>query len=146
LHINEPDDDHPFQAAKLVFMEPEAARDFIYSPKPIWFRGRRLGIRYNKFGYRRNTQPYSRVLVITGPSSMMNRKFWDKYFSEYAVIDLDRVNYPACDKSDRATMEFRFARIDGQSETCFKAVMADPTMSKVVIYYGADPCAIPLEA
>jgi hypothetical protein len=77
---------------------------------------------------------------------MMNKKFWDEYFADYSVVDWDRINYPACDEPDRATMEFRFARIDGQAQTCYQAVMADPTMDEVEIYYREDPCAAPFEA
>lgn len=77
---------------------------------------------------------------------MMNRDFWVKYFADYSIIDWDRINYPACDEPDRATMEFRFSRIDGQAETCYQAVTADPEMHDFDIYYGEDPCATPHEA
>jgi len=140
LHINPPDEAHPFQAAKLVFMDPEAAAAFMKSN--IWLRGRRLGVRYNRFGYRRNTEPYSRCLMIEGPPHMMTLQFWDQYFFKYSLLNWDRVLYVECDKPGMEAMEFRFSRIDGQAQTCFQAINADRELKGVVtVRYVRDPCA-----
>jgi hypothetical protein len=140
LHMMDPDDTHPFQAAKLVFMNPESAQRMMDSPN-IWMRRRCLGFRYNRYGCRRSTRNYSRVLIVEGPEGMMKLDSWNKYFVHYSKFVMDRVLKVECATPGNKAYEFRFSRIDGQAETCFMAIKAEPYFAGLItVQYGADPC------
>jgi hypothetical protein len=141
LHMMDSDGTHPLQAAKLVFMNPESAQRMMSSPD-IWMRGRCLGFRYNRYGYRRNTRNYSRILIVEGPEGMMKLDSWNKYFGHYSKFVMDRILEVECATPGNKAYEFRFSRIDGQAETCFMAIQAEPVFAGIVtVKYGADPCA-----
>jgi len=141
LHMVDPDATHPCQAAKLVFMNPESAQRMMKSPN-IWMRGHCLGFRYNRYGYRRNTRNYSRVLIVEGPEAMMNLDLWNEYFVHYSKFVWDRVLEIECATPGNKAFEFRFSRIDGQAETCLLAIRAEPAFAgTITVKYGADPCA-----
>jgi hypothetical protein len=146
LHIYDATDDHDTKAAKLVFMEPEAAAAFrelcTGTPEGIRIRGKRLHAYYNRDCYRRHTQPsQSRVLHVNGPKEIMSFERWNQYFSVYSVINWDGANIVFEDDT-RRIIAFRFSRIDGQAQTCLQALMADESLQRQVwAYYGRDPCA-----
>ncbi|KAF4631440.1 hypothetical protein G7Y89_g6686 [Cudoniella acicularis] len=139
LYLIPPNEDHPLQGAKLVFMNPEAAAAFMASDitlngKPIWKR-------YNRNGTPRNTNTYSRVLMIEGPAQIMRLQYWMSYFQQYCLFSLETVLAFPGPILGTVKMEFRFARVDGQAQCCLQAILADPSLKGVVkVYYGKDPC------
>lgn len=139
LHVSPADATHVMQAAKLVFMNPEAAQLMI--KKTIRMQGKRLGMRYNRHGYRRNDRNYSRVIIVEGPERAMNLATWDTYFRYYSDLVYDRVLEVHCETWGNKAYAFHFARIDGQAETCFLAIKAEPSFQGyITVRYGQDPC------
>ncbi|KAF4624192.1 hypothetical protein G7Y89_g13980 [Cudoniella acicularis] len=140
LNINAPDDKNPLQAAKLIFMSPAAAQRFISSAPQLGDRP--LRIRYNRHGQPANSRPYTRVLVIDGPEDMMKMAFWTQYFSTYCDYQLENAFQLPASKIGIKSMEFRFARVDGQAQCCKQAIERDAGLQGVVkVSYGRDPCA-----
>jgi hypothetical protein len=141
LHISPADATHSMQAAKLVFMDPEATHQMMRAT--VWMRGRRLDFRYNRYGYRKNDRNYTRVLIVEGPEAIMNLASWDRYFRFYSELVYDRVIKVYCATPGNKAYEFRFARIDGQAETCFLAIRAEPSFQGIITFrYGRDPCGV----
>jgi hypothetical protein len=146
LHIYGKNNEHSGQAAKLVFMKPESAAAFMTqcnTGEGIFIGGKKVVSRYNRDGCHRHPQPsHSRVLHIQGPNEIMNFEFWDVYFNIYCVFEIDGYKtILESERESRRTMEFRFARIDGQAQTCMQAILSDPKLAEDVhVYYAHDPC------
>ncbi|TVY42626.1 hypothetical protein LSUB1_G005397 [Lachnellula subtilissima] len=139
LHISPAGAMHIMQAAKLVFMEPEAAH--LMMKKTIWIQGTRLRFTYNRHGYPRNDRLYSRVVIVEGPKRVMELATWDRYFRNYSDIVYDRVLNVECAISSHKAYAFHFSRIDGQAETCFLAIKSEPSFQGyITVRYGQDPC------
>ncbi|TVY35821.1 hypothetical protein LOCC1_G008365 [Lachnellula occidentalis] len=139
LHINPADATHITQAAKLVFLHPEAAQ--LMKKKTIRMQGKLLGLRYNRHGYRRNNRDYSRVIIVEGPERVMNLATWDRYFRHYSDLVYDRVLDVHCATWGNKAYAFHFSRIDGQAETCLLAIKAEPSFQgHIAVRYGQDPC------
>ena len=127
------------QAAKLVFMDPEAAQQMMRAT--VWMRDRLLGFRYNRHGYRKNDRDYSRVIIVEGPEPIMKFASWDRYFRFYSDLVYDRVLEVDCPTPGNKAFAFHFARINGQAETCLLAIRAEPSFQGIVtVRYGRDPC------
>ncbi|KAE9363658.1 hypothetical protein N431DRAFT_448239 [Stipitochalara longipes BDJ] len=145
LHINPPNGIHKTKAAKLAFMMPHAAAEFlaeIHSPKGVVLHGQRIQGQYNRNAYARNDKAQSRVLKLVGPSQYMVLEFWTSHFSKFSAFELEcyclTPDYPTDGKTE---IEFRFARIDGQAQTCLQCIRSDPTLAGIVeAKYAADPC------
>jgi hypothetical protein len=145
LHINPPGGMHTTKAAKLAFMNPEAAKAFlrlIQSPQGLIFHGARIQGRYNRNGYPRNVNIWqSRVLEILGPTSLMTLANWTSHFAKFSEFDLEAYRSISTSQSGLTIMEFRFARVDGQAQTCLQCIRSDPSLIGLVqVKYGTDPC------
>jgi hypothetical protein len=125
-------------------MTPESAGRFIEQAKSetgCCFGGFRVFVNYNRDGYLGRTGTETRVLRIEGPRDTMNWGFWERYFQQACVFDMDRWRYIPCFNSNKMKMEFQFARVDGQAQTCRLKIMADEELSdQVSVEYGPDPC------
>lgn len=144
LHFYNPDEQHSHKAAKLVFMNPGSAAAFREQCRSgeIDINGFEIHAWYNRDGYIQHPAPsHSRVLHVNGPIEMMNFPYWDRYFQQWCVLEWDGYK-TVWEDDNRRTMEFRFSRIEGQSQTCLQAIMADETFNEATlwVYYGADPC------
>lgn len=144
LHINPPKEEHSLSAAKLVFMEPSAAAEYLRITKDqgIFFGGLRLWATYNKHGYRKiAADGRSRVLQIKGPSKYMNRGFWEAYLGKCFKYQLGAVRKLKAADEGQEVIEFQFARLDGQSECGYHAITKEPKFRGIFsVRYGADPC------
>ncbi|KAH6673664.1 hypothetical protein B0J14DRAFT_481681 [Halenospora varia] len=140
LYLMPPILGHSQQAAKLVFMSSDAAARFKQSPPSI--AGQHLHVVYNRHGYLTNYRRLSRVLIIQGPCHIMNLEFWYKFFDSWSMFILETAFHLWTNPTTGMTqMEFRFARIDGQAETCLQAIQNHPDLPGVTVMYGHDPCA-----
>lgn len=144
INVQEADEMHEMKAVKLVFMTPEGAANFLRQSRSddgVWVRGKRLEARYNRHGYRMNETNQTRVLIIEGPTKIMKFEKWDAYFRIQCHLEWDchLTHETVC---GRTTMEFRFARVDGQAEACFQAITKDIQFKdgSVKVSYGPDPC------
>jgi len=144
LHLSPPNNDHPKIAAKLVFMTPESAGRFMEQSKTeagCRLGGFRVFVGYNRDGYLRRAGTGTRVLRIEGPRDKMNWGFWERYFGQACVFEMDRWLYLPCSNPNRMKMDFQFARVDGQAQTCLMKIIADEELSdQVSVEYGPDPC------
>jgi hypothetical protein len=145
LHINPPNGAHTTKAAKLAFMNPEAAKAFlakIQSPQGVFLGGKRIQGCYNRNRYARNEKFWqSRVLELIGPNQLMTLEYWTSHFSKFSVFELEAFQLMPTNIEGLSIMEFRFARIDGQSQTCLQCIKKDHSLKGVVqVRYGADPC------
>jgi hypothetical protein len=145
LHLNPPNSIHTTMAAKLVFMTPEAAYVFlkeIQSPRGVILQGQRIQGRYNRNGYVRNDSNWqSRVLDIVGPTPIMTREYWTTHFSMFSEFELEACCSIPTNINGVTIMQFRFARIDGQAQTCLQCIRTDPSLAGTVqVRYGVDPC------
>lgn len=145
LHINPPNGIHTTKAAKLAFMAPEAAKAFlveIQSPRGVVLHGKRIQGRYNRNGYVRNENTWqSRVLELIGPTAMMTLEYWTSHFSMFSEFELEAYHLLPTNVDDVSVLQFRFARVDGQAQTCLQCIRTDPSLQGVVqVRYGQDPC------
>jgi hypothetical protein len=144
LHLNIPDEDHEMGAASLVFKTHEGAARFLEqstSGEGIWIRGKRLDVRYNRNGCRAYSLPRSRVLQIEQAESGMDIEQWKNYFSKFCVYQLEFAGEFSSNVEGRKVTEFRFARIDGQAQTCYDAIKTDPQFKNILrLRYAYDPC------
>ena len=145
LHINPPSGIHTTKAAKLAFMNPEGAAAFldqIRSPEGVVLHGNRIQGRYNRNGYARNENIWqSRVLELIGPTPMMTLAYWTSHFAMFSEFELETYRLLPTNVDGVRIMEFRFARIDGQAQTCLQCIRTDPSLKGVVqVRYGNDPC------
>jgi hypothetical protein len=148
LHINPPNGIHTTKAAKLAFMTPEAAEAFLkqtQSERGIVLHGKRIQGRYNRNGYVRNENIWqSRVLELIGPTSLMTLEYWTAHFSKFSEFELDAYRLLPTTVDGLSIMEFRFARIDGQAQTCLQCIKTDPSLQGIIqVRYGTDPCGSP---
>jgi hypothetical protein len=143
LYVHDTDEKNNMKAIKLVFMKPGAAAAFLQLGRGtgVWIRGKKLEVMPNRHGYLENTTNQSRVLLVEGPTEIMTFPFWDEYFRQKAELQWDGYR-TICTTGKRTTMEFRFARVDGQSQTCLQAILAEPKWKDgtVAAVYGPDPC------
>jgi hypothetical protein len=143
LYVHDTDEKNNMKAIKLVFMKPGAAAAFLQLGRGtgVWIRGKKLEVKPNRHGYLENTTNQSRVLLVEGPTEIMTFPFWDEYFRQKAELQWDG-HRTICTTGKRTTMEFRFARVDGQSQTCLQAILAEPKWKDgtVAAVYGPDPC------
>ncbi|CZR62311.1 uncharacterized protein PAC_12208 [Phialocephala subalpina] len=146
LHIMPPNGQHHTCAAKLTFMEPEGAAIFLAKARHgIRVAGYLLDARYNiREGYLRNTTAISRVIHVEGPEAMMTVDYWFRYFRQVCVFQWDRVVALACPRPGRKFLEFRFACINGQAQTCLQEIQQQEEFAGLVdVAYGFDPCGQP---
>ena len=145
LHINPPCGVHTTKAAKLAFMKPESAKAFldkIQSYEGVKLRGKRIQGCYNRNGYARNENFWqSRVLELVGPKQLMVLDYWTSYLSTYSVFELESYQLMPTNIEDVSILQLRFARIDGQAQTCLQCIKHDSILDKhVQVRYGIDPC------
>ncbi|CZR62309.1 uncharacterized protein PAC_12206 [Phialocephala subalpina] len=144
LYLNSCTANHDTMGATLVFMKPESAAIVIkrFKTHGIQIGGNWLDIRYNKHGKRAQYGTETRVLRIDGPPDMMTWAFWHSYFKTACVFQLDRYLYLPSPYSGQNRMEFRFARVDGQAQSCRQKIERDEYMKSkgVMVQYGPDPC------
>lgn len=143
LHLSPPNAQHNGKAAKLIFSKPEAAARLVSQAKQpgIFIDGTRLHIRYNRDGSLARDGPESRILLVDGPEHMMTLAFWEAYFDDACVYELDRWMFRPRAGLGRKTMEFRFLRRGGQCETCHQKIRWDQSLAGIVrAWYGRDVC------
>ncbi|PVH69598.1 hypothetical protein DL98DRAFT_598515 [Cadophora sp. DSE1049] len=104
--------------------------------------GNWLDVRYNKHGMWAHSGTETRVLQIEGSLGLMTWAFWYPYFKTACVFQLDRCFYIPCPHVGRVHMEFRFARVDGQAQSCRQKIERDPMLNSagVLVQYSPDPC------
>ncbi|KAL3418289.1 hypothetical protein PVAG01_10005 [Phlyctema vagabunda] len=146
LHLNDPTDQHSTKAAKLVFKKPEEAARFLYQTRSqagVSVMGSRIRAIYNRHGHQQQ-EAYAnktRVLVIAGPVATMSMSFWIDFFKFCTVCQFESALELPSPNPRKRIMQFRFARIDGQAESCYEAIMRDDLCPHIYLTrYGYDPC------
>lgn len=143
LHIYPPTGQHTTQAAKLIFKRPSSAAAFLQQANTaagMRPHGRRLKVNYNRNGVREYVGSKTRVIRILGPSREMLFPVWDAYFRGLCLFDYDDVLDPGCDIGGKAIIEFRFMRIDAQSQMIHKEITDNPQLQRFRAYFAPDPC------
>ncbi|KAG9229301.1 hypothetical protein BJ875DRAFT_356687, partial [Amylocarpus encephaloides] len=82
----------------------------------------------------------TRVLRVDGPEHLMTFDYWSYFFRNICVFDGDRALEIGSSTPGRKTMEFRFDRIDGQSQMCLGGIVDSYDPEEVRAWYGPDPC------
>ncbi|RDL33751.1 uncharacterized protein BP5553_08119 [Venustampulla echinocandica] len=140
----EPEGKNWTKAAKLVFKKHSAAVGFlkqVQSAPGIVVSGLRMKAIWNRIGYRENNTKRTRVLQLRGPPELMAPDFWNNYFQRCVVFELEALYDISGQRGGDKMLEFRFARVDGQAEALFCAIMSDPIFAGIVgVRYGPDPC------
>lgn len=130
------------QAVKLVFKTHEAAERFlnqVRSQQGIVVGGMRMEGIWNRNWYPEDRSPKTRVLQIESPV-YMTFKTWHDYFDECVVYQIEEEFEVPCSVPGKRIYEFRFARIDGQSEAVFQAIAKNSKFTGLHYKYSADPC------
>lgn len=145
VHINQANAIHQYSAAKLVFMESSAAAAFhtlANSLEGLYVNDSKIRVTYNRNGYRDNEHPErTRVLRIRGPTHLMDMDVWKRYFDSCVDYQLEVVRQRPVKEYEMLDMEFRFARVDGQSQSVYQAIKKEPKFRGVYqVWYGPDPC------
>jgi hypothetical protein len=149
ISFHEPDEQHPTFGAKVVLFEPASAANAlaVAHGSGIYVDGRRLSIHYNRQRCPRNTGPQSRVLCVSGPRDLMHVNSWLYFFSSFCIFQTSATcTWPEDRVTGRVTCEFHFLRVDGQSQMCYKGIMENKFLGKLVndkhmfVWYGRDPC------
>ncbi|KAF8859060.1 hypothetical protein BDZ45DRAFT_621443 [Acephala macrosclerotiorum] len=143
LHINPPTDTHPTAAAKIVFMSPHADARIMaqYRIRGLQVGGSWVRLKYNKHGMPNRSTSETRVLRIEGPQELMSLGWWEAQFCEACKYQIDRWGFLPCVIAGRARMEFRFARVDGQAQSCRQMIERELASSHgILVWYGPDPC------
>lgn len=130
------------QACKLIFFHPMAARELI-----IQFRKLQhphfSTVEFNRHGYRETQDKIlSRVIDIEGPPSLMTYQWWYSFFKNNSSrFTCEYHRFLPASSPEKLRMEFRFARVEGQSQPIMKAILADESLQNVVdAVYGRNPC------
>ncbi|KAI9647004.1 hypothetical protein NHQ30_005005 [Ciborinia camelliae] len=121
-YINEAGDSFSHHAAKVVFKHPEHANRLCYKANTsgIQIYGQNLHVEPNRFGYREyphDLHYQSRVVVVevfNDPS--MGLEYWLRFVKSLCVVGIEKTRHRSCSTPNRMVMEFRFARIFGQSQ------------------------------
>lgn len=145
LHVMPPTGQYATCAAKLTFMNPESAAMYMQKiQQGVLFDGYRLqGVYNNREGYLRNTMTLSRVICVEGPEEMMSIDFWYRYFSQVSVFQWDRVFAGPSATPGKKRLEFRFARVNGQAQTCLQQIQQqEEFVGLVSVGYVVDPCGV----
>jgi hypothetical protein len=72
----------------------------------------------------------------------MTLEYWTSYFANFSEFELDAYRLIPTNVQGFTILEFRFARIDGQAQTCLQCIRTDPSLAGVIVArYGTDPCA-----
>lgn len=145
LHICPPGDQHVTSAAKLVFMTPGAAAAFLDRTitGEVQIDGQEVKAVYNRTGYRENKHPErTRVLIIRGAKKNMNRDRWLKYFGSCVRFELEAdCMYDDDHDENMVVMEFRFVRVETQSEMIYRALVREKNFGDIFSFgFGPDPC------
>ncbi|CAG8980882.1 hypothetical protein HYALB_00013545 [Hymenoscyphus albidus] len=130
------------QAVKLVFKAHEAASRFlgrVQSSQGIVLNGIRMEGTWNRNWYPEDKSDKTRVLQIECPIELTS-DFWHSYFNECVIYQVEEELEMTCDDSEKHILEFRFARIDGQSEALYQAISKNPKFHGIRYRYAADPC------
>ncbi|KAK3323666.1 hypothetical protein B0T19DRAFT_443146 [Cercophora scortea] len=149
-HINppEPDRGHLTCAAKVVFFERAAAERFytrfaqtgLHIPAHPAHPGRVTWNRVRTAQYDAGGRK-TRVLLISGPTSIVNEPALRAYFSSKLQYQVDEV---VCRGEDtaraRALVEFRFGSFRCQAEAAWMALNREWKDLGVVVVFGRDPC------
>jgi hypothetical protein len=144
LDIKPPQGNFETSAARLTFFKQSSAQriyDAAQERSSLYMNGHRVKVLFNRSGNRARDGYETRIIQIQGPAEMMSWKFWDSFFRDGIVYDLDRWLFLPCKMEGRAEMEIRFARVDGQAQTCIQKIYKDVSMDDIVsARYGRDPC------
>lgn len=143
LHMYPPTGQHKTKAAKLIFKSPSSAATFLQqanSTAGLSPHGKRLRVQYNRNGVRKYTGSKTRVVHVLGPSDEMLFPVWDAYFRGLCVFDYDEVLFPVCYIEGHSIIEFRFMRVDAQSQMIHKEINENVQLQRFQAYFAPDPC------
>lgn len=146
-HIIQPEGDHSTAAARIVYFTREAAEKLmrLCNEGEVSVGGFLADAEWNRIKaveqLNKSTQG-SRVLLITGNSLFVNERSLRGFFGDmgitFQVEDVLNVSYTGYPPNQTKTMEWRFARLQGQAINIMAALRRDHP--EVKVSYGADPC------
>ncbi|KAK0717287.1 hypothetical protein B0T26DRAFT_611648, partial [Lasiosphaeria miniovina] len=125
---------HETSAAKLVFFELRAAQLFWnrfpkYYSDGLVIRGYRAIIRHNrtKFAEITTLRDATRVVTISGPTSIVNISTLTKYFQARFYYETDDVNI-IVKGQNFSVIEYRFSSYRAQAESAHRSLTTDVNM------------------
>ncbi|KAI1303508.1 hypothetical protein F5Y03DRAFT_187288 [Xylaria venustula] len=144
--INPPQQNHTTSAAKIVFFDVEGKNRLLASafngsfmvdnrlpcvvPNRILTEARPVG-------------PQSRVLIITGPTTVVNLPFLCQLFQQFCMFDLEYVK-ELQHGDGTATMDWAFGSYRCQAERVYREILRLKCVSLVFtdveVCWGRDPC------
>ncbi|KAI3325954.1 hypothetical protein HD806DRAFT_532607 [Xylariaceae sp. AK1471] len=157
--INPPQITHTTSAAKIVFFSVEAKERLLaLSRSGQFIVGNFIPlVRLNRIKTAAQPEnsagigPVSRVLLITGPTSVVSEAFLCDFFRRYCAFDLEYVRHVPLGNG-RATMEWAFGSYRCQAERVFAVIRrcmveaargipgAQHVWASVDVQFGRDPC------
>ncbi|KUJ16781.1 uncharacterized protein LY89DRAFT_64000 [Mollisia scopiformis] len=144
LHFVPPSDGYATWAADLTFMSPQAAGAFFNranNGQILYHLGKRLRVMRNRVGRRAQNIPETRVLLIDVPAWLVTWPNMKAHFDAACVYGLDRWSLGASPDPSLVRMEVRFARVNGQAQSCKQKLDWYPAHQGVLFtQYGPDPC------
>ncbi|RYP91726.1 hypothetical protein DL770_002167 [Monosporascus sp. CRB-9-2] len=137
-----PADGHLTCCAKVALYTREAAAKLYdqISAGKIVIRGHRLRCRWNRVKVApRGEQWHSRILLIVGPESEVNRESLDKCFVNNFVYNMDEIiDHGVVD--GLARLEYRFASYLCQAQFAYHTIRSNFSKATYVQYAHFDPC------
>ncbi|RYO80694.1 hypothetical protein DL764_009863 [Monosporascus ibericus] len=130
--------------AKVALYTREAAAKLYdqISIGQIVIRGHRLRCRWNRVKVApRGEQWNSRILLIVGPESEVNREYLDKCFVNNFVYTMDEIVDHGV-VNGIARLEYRFASFLCQAQFAYQAIRSNFTKATYVEYAYFDPCEL----
>jgi hypothetical protein len=137
---------HNGAAASIAFTRIGSARKALAVARwqGIRVRGQRARVIWNRnrVGPQEHETSLSRVLVINGPRAVVNQATLSEFFGRYCSYRTTGVEVLDQDACGWATMEWRFARVNGQADiiaVCLRALRDEHGMD-VDFEWDIDPC------
>ncbi len=147
-HIVRPTEDHTTAAAKITFFEASAAQTLIggvggQEPHRLAVGGHIATVVYNRQRVAQQTLPnnHTRVLLISGPPSIVNMDLLSAFFSSLFVYQLDEV-IPVVPGRAISVLEWRFGSYRCQAQAAWEAFRRNPVFAAhgVTVRFDRDPC------
>jgi hypothetical protein len=143
LHISPPTRQHPGCAATLIFFNPQAARVLVQrnSRMPLVVGGRPISIRMNdNRSGPRNAGFESRVLLIWGPPSHVNRRYLEDFLRNTLHLEWQEDGFILTTGGYENTLVWSFASCGYQAITVFCGIR-ERLREYVNVQFLEDPCA-----
>ncbi|KAF4472451.1 hypothetical protein FALBO_639 [Fusarium albosuccineum] len=149
--INAPDySRHNTAAAKVVFFTPQSAQILLSKSltRGLEVNGYRVKVTHNRVKYREEPPlgNATRVLIITGKSTFVNRETLTEFFKERFVFEVDEIIelivQGQAHTGGRSVIEYKFGSFRCQAQMGKMALEKDRPEGFEKVEFGPDPCEV----